>query len=956
MAFRCPYCQFRITVKTPPKPGRYTPKCPKCSGKIALTVTDDTNAEWDAAPIPGENPAIPAAPEATVAPEPPPKAAPKKEPARVEEATIASSPAIAPSAPDQTEVTGGFFPSPVGEHTEAIPRQDGDATGVFSNKEPEEEERTGVFEPPTRANFDSEATVAGDTNAGPAPAADKKKKKASVKAPSEDDIDMPEQLGGYEIVKELGRGGMGAVYLGRQVSLDRPVALKVMNTRWASDPVFLARFTREAYAAAQLVHHNVVQIYDIGEQQGINFFSMEFVEGKSLGDVLKKGGKMTIEAAIGYIVQAARGLKFAHERGMVHRDVKPDNLMLNVHGIVKVADLGLVKTPAMSAADDAIPKTEADPVTDMKSMSGLRSLPSDITMVNSAMGSPSYMSPEQCRDASHVDPRADVYSLGCTLYAMLSGKPPFSGNTVFELMTKHATEPAKPLTDIPPDLNAVVMKSLAKEPESRHQTMDEFIGDLERFLPGQGGAFKPSEEHLATLEVCVQRFQASPAGKLRKKLIPAFFVGASLATVVGFLVGGSLVGFTLLGVALLTLPAYFMIDGLFNNSYIFRKAREWFFGARFSDWAMGTLGLILFVVVLVLVGLHWIALISATLSVAIAFVLGFLIDRKMKAQRAASLEDTQKLLKRFRVAGMDEDTLRLFVAQNAGQGWEEFFEALFGFEAKMTLRPKVHELAGDRKPPRFAAWREPLLARFERAQEARREAKARKHLKAVEVKKLQAEGIDKKAAEEQAEAAAEHMVEQAVQIKAAKERPINVRKAMQSAEKPAKKLPKPPGYRLKKLLGFVFGWKLRFAIAALLIVVGALWVRDSLSANNALKALESAKQVGSSNTSEGAQAAAKQAASSLQVLIEKRSMEKFQDFLFWVNSLNPLIAGLILLPTVLAHRGMAIMLSFLGAVIALVPHQLDVIPTLGPVEPHQLTMVVGIVLGLVGFVLGRRRD
>ena len=149
----------------------------------------------------------------------------------------------------------------------------------------------------------------------------------------------------YEVIKELGRGGMGAVYLARQVPLDRPVALKVMNAKWASDPIFLARFTREAYAAAQLVHHNVVQIYDIGEQAGVNFFSMEFVDGKSLGDILKRDGKVTPEAAAGFIVQAARGLKFAHDRGMIHRDVKPDNLMLNVHGIVKVADLGLVKRP-----------------------------------------------------------------------------------------------------------------------------------------------------------------------------------------------------------------------------------------------------------------------------------------------------------------------------------------------------------------------------------------------------------------------------------------------------------------------------------------------------------------------------------------------------------------------------------------------------------------------------------
>src|SRR5262249_21346317 len=157
---------------------------------------------------------------------------------------------------------------------------------------------------------------------------------------TEESATVPHRLGGYQVVKELGRGGMGMVFLGRQISLDRPVALKVMHPRWAKNPTFVARFAREAYAAAPLVHHNVVQVYDVDAEGEHNFFSMEFVKGKSLGDLLQDHGKLDSEVAVNYVLQAARGLKFGHDLGMVHRDVKPDNLLLNDQGIVKVADLG----------------------------------------------------------------------------------------------------------------------------------------------------------------------------------------------------------------------------------------------------------------------------------------------------------------------------------------------------------------------------------------------------------------------------------------------------------------------------------------------------------------------------------------------------------------------------------------------------------------------------------------
>src|SRR5262249_16311258 len=157
-------------------------------------------------------------------------------------------------------------------------------------------------------------------------------------------------------------------------------------------------------------------------------------EGQSLGDLLKREKKLKPEVAAGHVLQAARGLKFGHDRGMIHRDVKPDNLMLNNLGIVKVADLGLVKTPEMTA--------EADQPARPGSLAGVGW--SQVTMAGTGMGTPAYMAPEQARDATHVDARADIYSLGCTLYALVCGRPPFQGKTALEVLTKHAFEAVPP--------------------------------------------------------------------------------------------------------------------------------------------------------------------------------------------------------------------------------------------------------------------------------------------------------------------------------------------------------------------------------------------------------------------------------------------------------------------------------------------------------------------------------
>ena len=399
---------------------------------------------------------------------------------------------------------------------------------------------------------------------------------------------MPASLGGYTVLKLLGKGGMGAVYPVRQVSLDRNVALKVMNPHWAKDPAFLARFTREAYAAAQLVHHNIVQIYDIGEDHETPFFSMEFVQGKNLAEVTNAQGKLDVDEAVGYVLQAARGLKFAHDQGMVHRDIKPDNLMLNDQGIVKVADLGLVKTAGLAAGDD-----QSDNSSRPASLTGLSSLP-DVTSAGVAMGTPSYMAPEQGRNAATVDHRADIYSLGCTLYVMLTGRPPFQGKSALEVMTKHLTEPVMApdviAKRVPKNLSGIILKMLAKKPEDRYPDLSAVIADMEKFLGvSSAGPFTPTEEHAAALEAAVKQFNNAPAARQCAIAVPATFGILALLVFFCAVFSQPLWAIGVIGLAVMTLAGSFLTSGIIYRTHLFVKSREMLLDSNWGErirWAL----------------------------------------------------------------------------------------------------------------------------------------------------------------------------------------------------------------------------------------------------------------------------------------------------------------------------------------------------------------------------------
>ena len=527
----------------------------------------------------------------------------------------------------------------------------------------------------------------------------------------------PRELPGYRIEKLIGQGGMGTVYLGRQISLDRPVAIKVMSLKWAKDPVFVARFTREAHAAARLNHPNVVQIYDIGQTDTLRFFSMEYVEGTSLHSLIQRHGKLAPETAVGYIVQAARGLQHAHDRGVIHRDIKPDNLLINQHSIIKVADLGLVKAPI--GMDDEGNYTPCDDEDDLQNSMTM-------TQVRMALGTPAYMAPEQCRDAANVDHRADIYSLGCTLYALLTGRQPFDGKSAMELMTKHAYEPMPPAETIVPrlslELSAIVQKMVAKHPGERYASMSEVVRVLEQWLGVTSvESFTPHEDQIERIESLAHKFQTVKTAWLRDRVFAGLLGGGVIFAMLLTFVGQLGWAFGLTGMVVQGGLAYFLFNGLDRSSYLFLRIRA--FARRFTlvDWLVGVAGVGLFVVLLWMLGLFWIWLGFGLIGFGLALGIHFGLDRTIDDQRRPILRDVKQLLQSMRGRTIAEEQLRLFVARYSGQHWEEFHEALFGYESKLATRRLLLRGGSAGVRDKFAAWREPIIASIERFEQSRRE-------------------------------------------------------------------------------------------------------------------------------------------------------------------------------------------------------------------------------------------
>ncbi len=323
-------------------------------------------------------------------------------------------------------------------------------------------------------------------------------------------------LAGFRLIEKIGEGGMGVVYKAKQLSLDRFVALKILPEHLAKDRQYVNRFEREARMAAKLDHQNVVRAVDVGQAGGKRYFVMEYVDGKTVGQILDEDGKIPEARALHIVIQTARGLEAAWRSNLIHRDVKPDNIILTTDGVAKLADLGLAK-------ETVIPSDQTR-----------------LTQNGASMGTPQYVSPEQAT-GTDVDIRSDIYSLGATFYHMVAGRPPFTGKDVMEVIAGRFQGRLTPVSEINPEVSPrvanVISAMMARDPKDRYPDPRVLLHDLFLVAGGQGPEFaSPSQSgrlHAIEAAKSMKTDTSFIYVRPKRRRLLALLIGLGVAAVVG---------------------------------------------------------------------------------------------------------------------------------------------------------------------------------------------------------------------------------------------------------------------------------------------------------------------------------------------------------------------------------------------------------------------------------------
>ena len=460
---------------------------------------------------------------------------------------------------------------------------------------------------------------------------------------------LPRVIGGYRVLRELGRDRLGPILLARHRATGQERALTVLRPEWACLPSFVSRLVRDAFAAAQVGHPNLVRLVALGEARGHVFFASEFVDGRTLAERVAGQGPLPPREAVAHVLQAARGLMFAHGQGLLHGDVRPGNILVDGEGITRLAGLGLVKTPESVAADEA--RETSGPI---------------------ALG-------DRWAEEAMAAVRVDLRGLGRTLHHLLTGSPPAGDGPAEDA-------PGLIARGVPANLAELVGNFVNARPGHGFADLGRGIAALERYTSARTpGATVLREEHTQTLVECVTAFRASPVATLRRRVVNGGAAACALAVLVSLLAHQPRVAAGFAGLGMMTALAYCVVYGVARRTDLFTKVRDLVLESR-GDWLIALAVLALVVTTLLVLHLHWAYLGFGILGVALALGLHFEVDRKVEAERRGAVSEAKALLKALRLDGVGEETLRRLVRTTAGDDWEEFFEALFGFEATRAAR------------------------------------------------------------------------------------------------------------------------------------------------------------------------------------------------------------------------------------------------------------------------------
>ncbi len=939
MRIKCPECQTSLDFGTP-KSGKYRPRCKHCGHSFFLKVSEDT----------------------------PPKVGIARDPksvSTINSLSAAGTPAVKPAESVMVpEVKKAYSPSAfTGVAAEATMDSiaPSGAVGSVTAKSPSsvssqnfgrDKTQAGAMDETVEPSSAVQATMDTAISMGSKPMI---KSGATASTAATEDAAMPARLGGYKLLRTLGRGAMGAVYEAKQLSLDRTVALKTIRDRLAGNPSALARFTREAYAAAQLNHHNVVQIYDFGEEAGQHYFSMERVVGSALDDVVRSKGPVEARVAATYVLQAARGLQCAHQSGMVHRDVKPANLLLSDEGVVKVADLGLVKVPDQQEETMAEANAE-NSMADRRA----RSSGTSVTMMGTAIGTPAYMAPEQFSDATTVDHRADIYSLGCTLYYLIVGKPPYGASEISVLSKQHLSEPIPQVSvahpHVPGEIDKIIERAMAKRASDRYPTFAGMITDLESFLGlTSGKTFAPSAAQADAWAANAEAFhQASPLSALR----PLAILGLGCLSVLLLLLTPWLgLGWILLG------PSCFIaavvvsnwLESLQGESPVVDAVRQWMGSLRFFDWIYA-LGLVTIIAVVCVFAGPWLGvLVGAVLGAILGGGYHYGVRTPINTSRRHSLGLAEQMIRQFRVSGADEDGLRAFVARYSKRGWGELFDALFGVESRMKTQATS---AGDPTIAKLtSSIRDRLIANLHERARKNGESRDQEKLSLLEQRALVSEGVSASEARDRAWQMA------AVIIDSAKlNNEVSAVTGGQAAEQQAALAAEAKRQRIKSMMAearsgkyakkrdplavfkLLFGAQLRLAVGVGLLALLAVWAhRTGVISGEALQNISASLRQGDVKFGDvdfGDVSDKLKANAEAATLLGARLPSVALASLLLIGS--AFVSGWRMTPFAIVAAGIALWGSHFG------------IPAIGPIPAYAMSAAAAIVLIVPGAMISER--